>query len=398
MSTNSPRIPGLHTIRAADSESTLRARQQHIEQVTGIPLTACKQVAFDVDMVSRKHCENLIGAVHIPLGLAGPLDIILEDGTTEQRYIPMATTEGALIASTSRGCSVASRAGGVATMVTHYGMTRGPVLTAPTSTVLREGIVWLQDKFSLLAAEVEKTSRYAKLLSIRHWLVGRNLFLRFVYSTGDAMGMNMATFATEAALALLCKYHPDIRIVALSGNVCCDKKPSALNFTEGRGFSLQAEVTIPKLIVEQKLHTSVEAITDLCYRKNLLGSAVAGSLGYNAHFANIVAAMFLATGQDPAQVVEGALGITTMEATEAGDLYAAVTIPNLDVGTVGGGTGLATQAEALRILGVTNDLSPGYNSARFAQIIAATVLCGELSLLAALSEGALARAHKALGR
>jgi hydroxymethylglutaryl-CoA reductase (NADPH) len=222
------------------------------------------------------------------------------------------------------------------------------------------------------------------------------------------MGMNMATIATEAACDVI-ETETEASLVALSGNLCTDKKPAAINAVEGRGRSVTADITIPRAVVEDRLHTTPEAITELNTRKNLVGSAKAGSLGFNAHVANVVAAMFLATGQDEAQVVEGANAITTAEvrsdgigagSTDSeGDLYLSVSLSSLEVGTVGGGTKLPTQAEALDILGIRGGGDPpGSNADAFAEYIAAGALAGELSLLSALASRHLSSAHAELGR
>lgn len=206
------------------------------------------------------------------------------------------------------------------------------------------------------------------------------------------MGMNMVTIATDNALNLL-THKTGAHVLALSGNFCVDKKPSNLNFIEGRGKSLVAEVIIPKVIVEEKLKTTTEAIVEVNTSKNLIGSAVAGSIGFNAQYANMIGAMFLATGQDEAHIVEGSLGITTAEDVD-GDLYFSVNLPDLPLATIGGGTRLETARECLEIMGV-------YGSdkvSKFAEIVGGTVLAGELSLIGALAAGHLARAHKELGR
>ena len=202
----------------------------------------------------------------------------------------------------------------------------------------------------------------------------------------------MVTIATQEAMNFI-EEKNDIHVIALSSNFCVDKKPSALNMIEGRGKSIVAEVTVPKEIVEKTLKTTPEAVVEVNYAKNLIGSAIAGSYGYNAHFANMVAAVFLACGQDPAHVVEGSIGITSAENVD-GDLYFSVTIPDLPVATVGGGTRLETATESLNIMNVKGS----GNVNKFASLVASIVLAGELSLAGALAAGHLARAHKELGR
>ncbi|MEI6222468.1 MAG: hydroxymethylglutaryl-CoA reductase [bacterium] len=395
--TTKPTKQNLHRIIDTTTEKTITARRTYLEKTLGIKLSAVKHYSFDTETASKKHCENLIGAIHIPLGVVGPVIINFEDTTSEEVYIPLATTEGALVASCNRGCSVLKASGGTNTIILDKKMTRGPVFTATSATTLVKANSWLEKELPHLQKTIQKKERFLRLLSAKSWIVGRNLFIRFAFDTADAMGMNMVTFATQRITDQVCKNFPDIKLIALSGNMCIDKKTSALNFIEGRGYSVQAEARIPKSVLEEKLHTTADQIIEVNYRKNLLGSAMAASLGYNAHFANIIAAIFLATGQDPAQVVEGSMGITTIEKQDDG-IYVAAYIPNLNIGTIGGGTGLATQKESLAITGTDNSLPAGKNSARFAQIIATAVLAGEISLLASLSEGSLAKAHKKYGR
>jgi hydroxymethylglutaryl-CoA reductase (NADPH) len=252
---------------------------------------------------------------------------------------------------------------------------------------------WIKDNFKELKKAAEVTTRHGKLLKIDPIImVGRYLYPRFVFTTGDSMGMNMVTIATENALNLL-TYKTGAHEVALSGNVCVDKKPSSLNLIEGRGKTLVAELIIPKKIVEKKLKTTSKAIVEVNIAKNLIGSAVSGSMGFNAHYANMIGAIYLATGQDEAHIVEGSLGITTAEEMD-GDLYFSVTLPDVPLASIGGGTRLETAKECLEIM----DAYGTGKVKKFAEIVVGIVLAGELSLMGALASGHLARAHKELGR
>ena len=350
------------------------------------------------------NAENVIGFVPLPVGAVGPLIV---DGRSLPA-VPLATTEGALIASTNRGATAVSKAGGVSTVVTNDGMTRAPLIRCTDlqqAAAMKayceseEGLADLQSIFST-------TSRFGQLLSVKVSYAGRNAYPRFKCATGDAMGMNMVGKGVNTVVAALTEQFDGSELLALSGNVCVDKKPSAINWIEGRGKSVAAEVVLPGAICRSVLKADPVRMVEVHTGKNLIGSALAGSLGgFNAHASNVVTAMFLACGQDPAQNVESSTSIVTAEATPSEtvegdhDLRFAVTMPSVACGTVGGGTGLAAQAACLRALGVAGSGDvPGAHAQQFARIVAATVLCGELSLLAALSSNHLISAHLALNR
>ncbi|KAM0746665.1 hypothetical protein T439DRAFT_306082 [Meredithblackwellia eburnea MCA 4105] len=355
---------------------------------------------FDYSRVMGQCCENVVGFMPIPVGIAGPLRI---DNVVIP--IPMATTEGALVASASRGCKALNVLGGVTTVVTQDAMTRGPALTFPSVTMCATAKRWIdsEEGSDIMKAAFNSTSRFARLKSLKTGMAGRTLFVRFATQTGDAMGMNMISKGTERALDLMMTdYFPEMRIAALSGNYCTDKKPAAINWIEGRGKSVVAEGIIPGDSVKSILKTTVKDIVQLNITKNLVGSAMAGSMGgNNAHAANILTAIYLATGQDPAQNVESSNCITLMEAINDGeDLLITCSMPSIEVGTVGGGTILLPQAAMLDLLGVKGPhaTTPGENAQRLARIICAAVMAGELSLMASLAAGTLVKSHLALNR
>ncbi|KAJ3537939.1 hypothetical protein NM688_g6593 [Phlebia brevispora] len=266
---------------------------------------------YDYSRVMGACCENVIGYMPIPLGVAGPLKI---DGLMYP--IPMATAEGTLVASTSRGCKALNAGGGVTTVLTYDGMTRGPAIDFPTIVQAAAARAWIESEegYTLLKEAFESTSRFAKLQNIKCAMAGRTLFVRFSTRTGDAMGMNMISKATEKALDVMGKQFPEMVVLALSGNYCTDKKPAAINWIEGRGKGIVAEAVIPGNVVKTVLKTTVDSLCNLNTKKNLVGSAMAGSIGgFNAHAANILTAVFLATGQDPAQNVESSQCMTLME-------------------------------------------------------------------------------------
>lgn len=377
-------------------EEAVRVRREYIEGETGADLGALGTFSIGIDRVVKRNIENMIGAVQIPVGVAGPLQINGEYAKGLY-WLPLAMTEGALVASANRGASVITKAGGADVRVLSDAMTRAPVFAARDIVHASEVAAWAGAHFADLAAAAEKTTSRGKLLSVTPYVVGTNVFLRCAYDTKDAMGMNMATIAT-AEIADLVEAETGARLIALSGNMCVDKKPAAINLIEGRGKTVVAGVHLSDDLIRTVLKTDAKTLVEVNYRKNFVGSARAGSLGFNAHAANIIAALYLACGQDAAHVVEGSSAITTVEETEDG-VYVAVTLPAVQVGTVGGGTGIDTQAACLRLLGVAGGGEPeGAHAKAFAEIIVAGVLAGELSLLGALAAHHLARAHKQLGR
>ena len=365
-------------------------RRKAAEEYTGVKFEAISNYGFDPELAS-KNIENMIGTLQIPLGYAGPVRIEGEYAKGEF-LIPLATTEGALVASISRGMSAINASGGVRTAVFADAMTRAPVLRVRGIEHSKEVMDWVESNMDRVRSEVSETTSHGKLVGVEFFPDGRSLYMRLSFDTADAMGMNMATIASEAVCRLI-ERETGAVMISVSGNMCSDKKPAAINMISGRGKTVVAEATIPEDVVRDKLHTTTAAVAETNYRKNLVGSSIAGTLGANAHAANMVAALYIATGQDPAQVVGGSMAITTCEDV-GGDLYICVRMPAVEVGTVGGGTALPCQGEALRMIGCS-----GAGKARkLSEIVASTVLAGELSTLAAQAAGQLGQAHKALGR
>ena len=280
-----------------NAERGVAIRRRVIESSASRPgvLENVPYLEYDYNLVLGACCENVIGYLPLPLGVAGPL---LLNG--RKYYVPMATTEGCLVASTNRGCRAVSLAGGLRAKIYADGMTRGPVLHFRSAMDAAEAMEWLSisENFDLIKAAFDSTSRFARLEKIHARVAARYLYLRFSAKTGDAMGMNMLSKGTERALEELSKYVHGLEMKCLSGNFCTDKKPSSVNWIEGRGKSVVCETIVPRNIVEKVLKTTVEALVGLNTSKNLIGSAVAGSIGgNNAQAANIVAAIFIATGQ-----------------------------------------------------------------------------------------------------
>ena len=384
----------LHQVEnhAESAEEATLIRLLFAQKISGAKMEHLSRYSMDMGEALKRNIENPIGAIQIPVGIAGPLTVKGEHAQGDF-YVPLATSEGALVASVNRGCSVIKASGGVKVGIVADKMTRAPVIKASGLQEALKVRTWIEDNFEDLKEVAESTTHHGKLVKIDPVVVvGRYLYPRFSYTTGDSMGMNMVTMATEAALEVLSQ-KTGAHVVALAGNLCVDKKPSAINLIEGRGKSLVAEVLVPREVVEKKLHTTVEAIVEVNIAKNLVGSAISGSMGFNAHYANMIGAIFLATGQDEAHIVEGSLGITVAQEDE-GDLYFSVTLPDVPLATFGGGTRLETARECLEIMDAYGSGKVG----KFAEIVAGTVLAGELSLLGALGAGHLARAHRELGR
>ncbi len=374
----------------------VRVRRAYIEGETGVTLDAVGSFTIGIDRVVRRNIENMIGAVQVPLGVAGPLRVKGEYATGSY-YLPLATTEGALVASVNRGCALVTRAGGADVRILRDGMTRAPVFAARDIVHAHETVTWVEEHEEEIREAAESTTSHGRLSDVVPFVAGTSVFVRLEFDTKDAMGMNMVTIASQHVGELI-ERETGARLVALSGNMCTDKKPAAINLVRGRGKTVVAGVKLDDGLIGDLLKTDAETLASVNERKNLVGSARAASFGFNAHAANVVAAMFIACGQDAAHVVEGSTCITTVERVDGG-AYVAVTLPSLPVGTVGGGTGVDTQRDCLELLGVYGGGDPpGTHARALAEIVAAGVLAGELSLLGALAAQHLARAHRQLGR
>ncbi|KAH7566136.1 hypothetical protein ACOSP7_022442 [Xanthoceras sorbifolium] len=385
--------------KLGDCERAAKIRRQALQITSGKSLEGMPLEGFDYESILGQCCEMPVGYVQIPVGVAGPL---LLDG--EEYTVPMATTEGCLVASTNRGCKAIYASGGATSVLLKDSMTRAPVVRFSTAKRAAQLKLYLQDpnNFDTLSVVFNRSSRFARLQEIKCALAGKNMYIRFCCGTGDAMGMNMISKGVQNVLDFLQTDFPDMDVIGISGNFCSDKKPAAVNWIEGRGKSVVCEAVIKEEVVKKVLKTNVAALVELNMLKNLTGSAMAGTLGgFNAHASNIVSAIYIATGQDPAQNVESSHCITMMEAVNDGkDLHISVTMPSIEVGTVGGGTQLASQSACLNLLGVkgANKENPGSNARLLASIVAGSVLAGELSLMSALAAGQLVKSHMKYNR
>lgn len=340
----------------------------------------------------------------IPTRWVGPLRVsgaaVAADEPYTEVSVPLATYETPLWPSVGRGASISRQLpDGIRTVVVDERMTRSTLFVAESALVAAAAAHTIQERLPELQALVESGSRHARLLEAHPEVTGNLLFVRFAFLTGDASGHNMVTKASDALMQRILSWDLGLGYGSISGNYCSDKKATAVNGILGRGKNVVAEMLIPHDVVARRLRTSAAEIADLNLRKNLVGSTIAGAIrSANAHYANMLLAFYLATGQDAANIVEGSQGITHAE-NRAEGLYFSCTLPHLIVGTVGNGKHLTHVNENLERIGCRDDREPGENARRLAALIAATVLCGELSLLAAQTNpGELMKAHLLMER
>lgn len=337
-------------------------------------------------------------AAYVPMQSIGPVKIIGSE-VNDEIMVPLATYETPLWPSTNRGAKVSRQSGGIDVTIHGDQMTRSIVLEGENARACQQVLISLRNREAELRDLVAGSSRYARLEDFHSQLVGKVLFLRFSFFTADASGHNMATKAADSLLAWITQQYPAMRYVSISGNYCTDKKASCVNGILGRGKYVIAEVTVPREVCLSTLKTTPEKIVELNIKKNLIGTQLAGTVRTaNAHFANLLLGFYLATGQDAANIVEGSQGFVHTE-TNAGDLYFSVTVPNIIVGTIGNGKHHGFVQDNLDQMGCLVDREPGMNARRLAAICGATILCGELSLLAAQTNpGELMRSHETFER
>ncbi len=371
------------------SRDIITKRIEFLQEISKADLTAINNFTVNSEL-TRGNIENIIGFTQIPVGVIGPLTINGEHAKGNF-YVPMATLEGALISSYNRGSRVISLSGGANVVVLQDTIQRAPFFVFKNINKAKEFIVWLRKNFICLKTIAAKTTNHGNLHSFKSFLIGKSVYVRLEFSSGDAMGMNMITKATNE----VCNYiveNLEIEKCVIESNMAVDKKPAYINMILGRGKSVSAEVRIPEKTVKRYFMTTPRKMVDN-YNGQMLGNTLAGVNGCTYHFANGLSAIFIACGQDAANVTDSSTGIINMEVVE-NDLYVSIYLPSLVIGTIGGGTSLPAQKSCLDMM----DCYGKNKVKKFAEIVAATLLCGEISLAAAITAGDFVEAHEKYGR
>ena len=384
-----PRLP-------AGNEHTLAALQDRLAILgsQGITLPTVSDPAALVDPTSLSaNIENLVGCARVPIGAIGPLRI---NGFNAHGdfYVPLATTEGALVASYNRGAYLISQAGGAATATLTESVSRAPTFVFRNLNETLRFLAWLLEHLDTWRSVVGEVSQHCTLIDLQPTVAGKDLFLNLVFRTGAAAGQNMVTLVTEAICRRMVETAPlQPHRWYIEGNLSGDKKATMLSFIQARGKKVVAETVLPAKLVQRILHTTPQEMMDY-WEISIMGGTQSGSIGVQGHYANALAAIFAACGQDIACVAEAAVGLTRMDVTTEGDLYVSVSLPNVIVGTVGGGTGLPTAQDCLRMMGC---VGPD-KAAKLAEICGATALAGEISIIGSMAAGDFAEAHGSYGR
>ena len=373
------------------SEVMAQQRRDFVEQKTSTKLHHIGHYSID-PADTAGNIENFIGVAQVPMGLIGPL-LVNGEHAQGEFYVPMATSEGTLIASYNRGARLLRESGGIKVTVVDDAMQRAPVFIFNDAREAREFGIWLEQNFDQIAAQAETTTSSGKLRNIEQYAAARMRYLRFNFTTGDAAGQNMVGKATYVACEWIMQTYPGIQRYMLSGAMDTDKKHSQINTLHSRGKRVVAEVVIPNALLEKVMGVSAQTLFK-SRQITQVGSFMAGSSSTGAHAANGIAAVFIATGQDAANVAESSSSIVYADIDDQGNYYLSITLPSLIVATYGGGSGLPTQQECLNMLGCNG----AGKVHKLAEIIAATVLAGEVSLMSAVVAGDWVTSHDALGR
>jgi hydroxymethylglutaryl-CoA reductase (NADPH) len=366
-------------------------RLAFFREKTGVKASHIRKYSFDPARL-QGNIENFSGVAQVPIGFAGPL-LVNGEHAQGEFYVPLATSEGTLVASYNRGMKVIKESGGVKTTVVDDAMQRAPVFHFQDARGARDFGIWVTENFENIQAAAESTTSSGKLRNIEQYPASKMMFLRFNFTTGDAAGQNMVSMATFAACEWIKQHYSGIQRYLLSGNLDTDKKTSYINMLRTRGKRVVAEMVIPAKVLEDLAGAPIDVLLRQRQVSNL-GSFMAGANNNGAHSANGITALFIATGQDVANVAESSAAMVYVEKTMENDYYYSITLPSLIVATYGGGTGLATQKECLEILGC-------YGSGKvkkLAEIVAATVVAGEISLASAVMAGEWVSSHEKFGR
>ncbi|HNY64642.1 MAG TPA: hydroxymethylglutaryl-CoA reductase [Deltaproteobacteria bacterium] len=373
------------------SMDIVRKRQDFVEEYTGKPFHHVRQHSFD-PAVTKGNIENFTGVAQIPLGFAGPLLIDGEHARGEF-LIPMCTSEGTLVASYSRGMKILNMCGGVKVTVVEDRMQRSPAFAFDSAREGRDFIHWIDEHMEEIRGYAESASKVARLLNIERYMASRLVYLRFNYSTGDAAGQNMVSMCTYTACNWILSQVSTVRHFYMDGNISTDKKASLINNLVTRGKRVIGEIRIPREVLIEHMRVDPVTLDYLC-RACQLGAFMGGAVSNGLHAANALAAIFMATGQDVANVAESSTGYVCTEVTPEGDLYGSLTLPSLIVATYGGGTGLPTQRECLEMLGCYGQ----GNVLKFAEIVTAAATAGEISLAGAIASLDWVTSHERMGK
>ena len=372
-------------------EQQVHARRQWLEELLDAPLGALGEGSIPTEAM-RGNIENPIGCVQMPLGVAGPM-LVLGQHANGTIYVPLATTEGALVRSYERGMVTTARSGGVTVRVLEDENCIMPVFRCSSLVNATELVSWLNQNFTELSIVANRTTEHGKLLSIEPAIVGKEVFVRCRFDVGDAHGMNMITKAATAVCHLVMSSCDHVRDFMVTTGGCSEKRASGALFAGGKGKRVIAEAVLTAAVLSKYLRVSPESMLEM-WQSTFTAQVHSNTTGYNGHFANALTALFIALGQDVANVANSAVGITTFAINDTGDLYLSVTLPSITVATVGGGTGLPTSQACLGMLGCQGT----GKALRLAEIVGATVLCGELSMGAAIASGEFSNAHEKYGR
>lgn len=381
-------------ITGGTGEDRCAERRSRVEDALSMDLSALNSAPGSVGHADEKNCEQMLGHVPIPVGYAGPLGITFSSGEQAELHLPLATTEGALVASVNRGCKALNASGGVTTSSVHHGMSRSLAFRIMNhESSIMDNLKKTEKQWRTIA---ESTSAHLNVLRYEVDIADCHLFLTLFCDTDKAMGMNMVTIAAQAVGEWIEENITGLEFITVAGNVDSDKKPSARVHERGRGYEVTAEAILSTEVIRSVLKTTPEALLRVAHAKLELGAAIAGAIGKNLHAANVLASLYIATGQDAAHVVEGSLADTRISELSNQRIHATVRIPALLVGVRGGGTTLPAQEQCLKML--MHSKTSLHPNAQLSESIGAAVLAGEISLLSAQAAHHLARAHRKHGR